>query len=191
MIFFRHPDKSKHPKAEEKFIEITKAYDLLLDPDRRNIYDNYGILNEDSIYLKKHNNKYGVHSDFVNPFDEDISLFHEMSISHKYFDQFVLPKSTSVPFIIIVYSNFCLKCSSLIPIIHKLQEILDPLGIRFSSVNAAYEPKLMRLFGVRDIPSILLSVDKKTYIYREPSFKGQKIIGDYRIFIINIFIYVL
>ena len=35
-----HPDKNSDPGAEERFIEITKAYELLSDPERRRNYDN-------------------------------------------------------------------------------------------------------------------------------------------------------
>ncbi len=35
-----HPDKNQDPQAEDKFIEITKAYELLSDPERRRNYDN-------------------------------------------------------------------------------------------------------------------------------------------------------
>lgn len=28
--FFRHPDKTDHPGAENKFVEITKAYEVKL-----------------------------------------------------------------------------------------------------------------------------------------------------------------
>ena len=37
-----HPDKNREDpaEAEEKFIEITRAYELLSDPERRRNYDN-------------------------------------------------------------------------------------------------------------------------------------------------------
>jgi curved DNA-binding protein len=37
-----HPDLSKEPKAEEKFKELGEAYEVLKDPKKRKIYDQYG-----------------------------------------------------------------------------------------------------------------------------------------------------
>jgi len=37
-----HPDKNKAPEAEEKFKAIGEAYDILSDPKKREIYDQYG-----------------------------------------------------------------------------------------------------------------------------------------------------
>jgi len=37
-----HPDKNKSPGAEEKFKEISEAYDVLSDSEKRKIFDQYG-----------------------------------------------------------------------------------------------------------------------------------------------------
>jgi len=37
-----HPDRNKDPKAKDKFIEISTAYEALSDPKKREIYDKFG-----------------------------------------------------------------------------------------------------------------------------------------------------
>ncbi|NTU47184.1 DnaJ domain-containing protein [Candidatus Roizmanbacteria bacterium] len=37
-----HPDRNKSPEATEKFKEINKAYEVLSDPQKRQMYDQYG-----------------------------------------------------------------------------------------------------------------------------------------------------
>ena len=38
-----HPDKNKSDNAKEKFQEISEAYSILTDKEKRNIYDQVGI----------------------------------------------------------------------------------------------------------------------------------------------------
>ncbi len=42
LAFQYHPDRNKEPQAEEKFKEISEAYAVLSDPDKKRQYDNFG-----------------------------------------------------------------------------------------------------------------------------------------------------
>ncbi|KAI3460600.1 hypothetical protein Pfo_017263 [Paulownia fortunei] len=65
-----HPDVNKEPGAEQKFKEISNAYEVLSDDEKRSIYDRYGEAG-----LKGAGMGMG---DFSNPFDLFESLFEGM-----------------------------------------------------------------------------------------------------------------
>ena len=42
-----HPDKNDSPDAQNKFVDINAAYELLSDAERRKRYDQHGIIDEE------------------------------------------------------------------------------------------------------------------------------------------------
>ncbi|KHN31383.1 Chaperone protein DnaJ [Glycine soja] len=65
-----HPDVNKEPDAEQKFKELSNAYEVLSDDEKRSIYDTYGEAG-----LKGSGMDMG---DFSNPFDLFETLFEGM-----------------------------------------------------------------------------------------------------------------
>ncbi|KAL7306855.1 hypothetical protein TKK_0001016 [Trichogramma kaykai] len=179
-----HPDKTNHPEAEAKFVEITRAYELLSDPERRKKFDYHGIT-EEGIPVHKRENRF----DGGDPFEDllsgfnkfhyqsrDISLFHEMSITYKAFENTVIPKSYRMPHLILIYSDWCFACLQVEPIWRRLIDELEPFGISLHTVHAQKETALLNKLGVRSLPYLVLTIDGHTFAYKETLFSVQKIV---------------
>lgn len=106
--------------------------------DRRRIFDQHGITNEDSHYLKKQHD-YTQYERFASEpfeeffgqrfyFDQDISIYHKLTVTAKYFEQTIVPKSETVPHILMLYSDWCFRCTRLVGALKKLIDNLEPLG---------------------------------------------------------------
>lgn len=65
-----HPDVNKDAGAEDKFKEISEAYEVLSDEEKRQIYDTYGKEG-----LKGGGPGFGGAAGFQNPFDIFESMF--------------------------------------------------------------------------------------------------------------------
>lgn len=77
-----HPDKNKDPNAEEKFKEIAEAYEVLSDPKKRVIYDQYG---EDGEYVWFHIQKnYSQTSQYLIRFYDSLLEHYQFSGNNSY-----------------------------------------------------------------------------------------------------------
>ncbi len=68
---FWHPDKNKSTQAHQKFIDITEAYNILIDKDKRKIYDEllgvkiYDITNYSETRKKDFYNKRKTYEEWI------------------------------------------------------------------------------------------------------------------------------
>lgn len=181
-----HPDKTDHPAAENMFVEITKAYEILSDPERRRKFNDHGIT-EDSIPRQKWDSS---HFNVLDPLEElfagnfkfhyqsrDVTLFHKMSITYRAFENMIVPKSFYTPYIILFYSDWCFACLQVEPTWRRLINELEPLGLGLATAHAEKESALARRLGIHSLPCLVFTMDGRTSVYKESLFSVQKIVG--------------
>ncbi|XP_026742846.1 dnaJ homolog subfamily C member 16 isoform X4 [Trichoplusia ni] len=173
-----HPDKNEDPNAETRFVEIKQAYELLSDTERRQAYDLYGITNEDD-HLYKPRHDYSQYARFSNdPFeeffgthfrtqDQDITLFHKLSVTARHFENNIFEKSIHTPALVLFYTDWCFDCVRSAASWRRLVEALQPLGVTMATVHAGHEASLARRVGVHGVPCLTFVLDKHVYIYKE------------------------
>ncbi|XP_013182257.1 PREDICTED: dnaJ homolog subfamily C member 16 [Papilio xuthus] len=182
-----HPDKNEDPNAESRFVEIKQAYELLSDMERRQAYDLYGITNEDE-HMYKQRHDYSQYARFSNdPFeeffgthfrtqDQDITLFHKLSVTARHFENHIMEKSVHTPALVLFYTDWCFDCVRSAAAWRRLVEALQPLGITLATVHAGHEAALARRVGVHGVPCLTFVIDKQVYIYKESLGSMPKIL---------------
>jgi len=186
-----HPDKNKAPDAQENFVRLTKAYEILSDPERRRMYDNHGVTEDSPNFNKKHDySQYNRHGD---PFDHlrDLfgdsfhnfrsgntreNIFHKQSITYKAYTNTVVPNSAKQPYLILFYSDWCFSCAQVMPMWAKLVEELEPVGFGMATVHSEHEREMARKVGVKELPHLVMLTDGKITHYRESILSVVKVL---------------
>uniref|UniRef100_H2Z9J1 J domain-containing protein n=1 Tax=Ciona savignyi TaxID=51511 RepID=H2Z9J1_CIOSA len=101
-----HPDKNNAKDAQDKFIQIQQAYEILSNEEKRSQYDQQGFTDDNTQQWNKPRNQHFRFSDFFG--NEYFEYGHDSgsarSIStYKFYHQ-VLPDSDHTPQVIYVYS---------------------------------------------------------------------------------------
>ena len=187
-----HPDRNKAPDAQDKFVQLTKAYELLSDPERRRNYDNHGVTEDTPNFNKKHD--YSQYNRFGDPFDHlrDLfgdnfnsfkqgggareNIFHKQSVTYKAYANNLVPNSYKQPYLILFYSDWCFSCAQVIPMWAKLVEELEPIGFGLATVHTEHERELARKVGVKELPHLVLLTDGKVTHYRESMLSVVKVL---------------
>nr|CAG4648169.1 EOG090X0BKI [Moina brachiata] len=181
-----HPDKNKSPDAEAKFVEINKAYEVITTKKR--LYDQRGVIDDG---ITKTGD--GSTHDFFDPngsfFSQsggfrfhfkmsEMGYFHQQSISLRNYEAVLLPNSHKQPYLLLVYSDWCIMCHQLIVLWQRLNEDLGPIGVGLSTINHDNEIELATRLGGRrgELPHLVLLMDGKVTHYKEEQFSVAKVI---------------
>ncbi|KRY34581.1 DnaJ -like protein subfamily C member 10, partial [Trichinella spiralis] len=148
MVLIMHPDKnSADPEAHSKFVQITRAYGILKDPELRLTYDKYGEAGlDDQVNLRK------------NIFGGNTKIFMMTMIDFSY-----LTADNKHHWFIYFHSDLCSRCHDLAPIWLEMMDKLDDV-ISIGAVNCDNEPLLCRDIGIQMVPSFRMFPGNKRYI---------------------------
>ncbi|NXH11250.1 DJC16 protein, partial [Bucco capensis] len=161
-----HPDKNKDPGAEDKFIQISKAYEILSNEEKRANFDRFGHAEGSQGYSQ--------HQHFYEGFYFDESFFHfpfnserRDSSDEKYLLHFshyineIVPDSFKKPYLIKIISEACFSCMHIEPVWREVAQELEVLGVGIGVVHSGYELHLAHHLGAHSIPSILGLINGK------------------------------
>ncbi|XP_023241967.1 dnaJ homolog subfamily C member 16-like [Centruroides sculpturatus] len=184
-----HPDKNKEPGAEEKFIEINKAYELLMDPERRRKFDYHGVTEDTPNFRQQPD-----YSDFkrfdFDPFESIFnrggfqfqfnfnqgSVYHKYTITGRAYENTIIPGSSTQPYLVMFYGDVCFPCISAEPIWQKIILELEPIGMGFAAIHVQHEADLARRIGVSSVPYIVGVMDGRTFHYKQEQLSLLRII---------------
>ncbi|XP_004603414.2 dnaJ homolog subfamily C member 16 [Sorex araneus] len=183
-----HPDKNKDPGAEDKFIQISKAYEILSNEEKRSNYDHYGDSGDNQGYQKHqqqreyrfrhfHENFYFDESFFNFPFNSE----RRDSSDEKYLLHFyhyvneVVPDSFKKPYLIKITSDWCFSCIHIEPVWKEVVQELEGLGVGIGVVHAGYERRLAHHLGAHSTPTILGIINGKVSFFHNAVFRENLI----------------
>lgn len=147
-----HPDKNTgDPEAHDKFLRITRAYEVLKDEELRKKYDMYGEegLSEDK-NRGRHYESWQWYQQNFGIYDEDPEI---ITLSKSDFE--VSVEGTDDVWFVNFYSTHCSHCHDLAPTWREMARELQGV-IRVGAVNCEDDWQLCRMQNVHSYPTLII-----------------------------------
>ncbi|KAL5491376.1 hypothetical protein EMCRGX_G016655 [Ephydatia muelleri] len=171
---FWHPDKNKSPEAQEKIMQLNKAYEVLSDEERRRKYDQFGDTG-DSQSAAGQGNPQGqgftvfqsgnfFHFQFVPPGPQH----HSDGVTEERFFNHLLPDSEVKPHLLYFYHDWCFQCAEIHHLWEEVKDLSELIsaGVGMGSVHAHQFPGVGKYCRVDRVPSVVLLVNQKAMHYQ-------------------------
>ncbi|KAK2709582.1 hypothetical protein QYM36_013302, partial [Artemia franciscana] len=168
-----HPDKNKNdPEAQDKFLKMKQAYEVLKDTDLRRKYDLYG---EEGLDKRPSNNNYHSWSYYEKSFglyddDEEVVVLTSA-------DFFQSVTSSDDYWFVNFYSPGCSHCHTIAPIWREFAVRMDGV-IRVGAVNCQEYWDICTNNGIRSYPSLIFYPSGQQY-------SGDRTVEDLEDFILS------
>ncbi|XP_071946115.1 dnaJ homolog subfamily C member 16-like [Antedon mediterranea] len=167
-----HPDKNDDPDAENKFVAISKAYEILSDEEKRRQYDDHGYV-DDRQQAQQHHNPFQGFNGFSNGFNFKFDFSggghrrqqnkNSPRIKYHMFHDTVLPESRKKVYMFLVTGQMCFHCYRVEGIWEENVHELQKAGVGIGTVYGDHDRQLVRALGVNSYPSIVGVIDETIY----------------------------
>lgn len=153
-----HPDKNDDPEAQERFIKINEAHEILSDKEKRQNFDMYGT-------TAQPRNGHQHSSPFFDP-DSGFSFFFNGMpfqssdsnpdlINRRVYYNNILPESHTKPYLIKFITEWCFACAQIEEMWKDTTSSMKKIGVGIGVVDRNRNPRLSDTLGVRHVPSII------------------------------------
>ncbi|XP_068700489.1 dnaJ homolog subfamily C member 16-like isoform X3 [Montipora foliosa] len=153
-----HPDKNDDPEAQEMFIKINEAHEILSDKEKKQHFDLYGTTTQPRNGQKQGSPFFDPHSGFSfffngMPFQNSWSTPGQ--IDYRTYYKTILPMSSEKPYLIKFIADWCFACAQIEEIWEDTTHGMKKNGMGIGIVNINSSPRLADALGIRHVPSII------------------------------------
>ncbi|XP_076818892.1 dnaJ homolog subfamily C member 16-like [Clavelina lepadiformis] len=168
-----HPDKNDSPDAQDKFIQLQQAYEVLSNEEKRKEYDNHGFGSDSSQNWASQRTHFQQNFRFSDFFGNDFYDFDSSddassrSISNYKFYKQVLPNSHHTPQVLYVYSTFCAQCIVILRTSwERAAQDLEKLGLGVGTVDTTFTKRIATSLRVSKVPTTVVIFQEQYSYYQ-------------------------
>nr|XP_058959875.1 dnaJ homolog subfamily C member 16-like [Pocillopora verrucosa] len=165
-----HPDKNNDPSAQEMFIKINEANEILSDEEKKRNFDMFGTTSQPGNGGPQGKPFYDPHSGFSfffngMPFQNSWSKPGE--INDRFYYKTVLPESYEKPYLIEIISDWCFACAQIEEIWEEASNKIKRVGVGIGIINVHRSLRLADALGAGRVPSIIGVINGRVAFYNE------------------------
>lgn len=165
-----HPDKNNDPTAQEMFIKINEANEILSDEEKKRNFDMLGTTSQPGNGRPQGKPFYDPHSGFsffFNGMPFQNSWSKPGQINYRSYYKAILPASHERPYLIEIISDWCFACAQIEEMWEEASNSVKKVGVGIGIININRSPRLADALGVGRVPSIIGVINGRVMFFSE------------------------
>ncbi|KAJ7393494.1 sub C, member 16 [Desmophyllum pertusum] len=162
-----HPDKNDEPGAQEMFIKINEANEILSDEQKKKNFDMYGPTGHPSSRGKPFYDPHSGFSFFFNGMPFQNTWSKPGQINYRAYYKAVLPESYEKPYLIEIISDWCFACAQIEETWEEASNSMKKVGVGIGIINANRSPRLVDALGAGRVPTIIGVINGRVIFFSD------------------------